>query len=89
MPAPYTVKTTRQVDAFLKKHAHEIGRFKKALLRLQFDLLPGDSEHLEDVRAYKMRIGNYRALYRLDIDCNTIVVFDLDRRESVYSKQYR
>jgi mRNA interferase RelE/StbE len=52
---------------------------------LQTNPVPSDSKHIIGERGvYRLRIGDYRALYRIDYQESKIIIFKIDKRERVY-----
>jgi len=52
---------------------------------LQTNPVPSDSKRIVGERGvYRLRIGDYRALYRIDYQESKIIIFKIDKRERVY-----
>lgn len=83
----YVIKIEKPVIKFLKKHTTVASRFLQKIA-----LMERDPQHdLLDIKKltgttdrYRLRIGKYRFLYRIDHDQIVIYFFDADGRGDVY-----
>ena len=59
-------------------------RIEKALGRLQQNPVLGIKLHGELANYYKLRVGDYRVVYRFDTKTSTVVVVKIEHRQGVY-----
>jgi mRNA-degrading endonuclease RelE of RelBE toxin-antitoxin system len=84
VPAPFFLKNTKQVTRYLDR-SPQAKRLADAILRLRSDLLPGDAIPLKgSPHHYRMRVGNWRIKYYFVPETNTVVVYEITRREDAY-----
>ena len=79
----------KQPEKFLGKVDKNIGArlMNKIETALSENPVPHNAKTIVGERGiFRIRIGDYRALYRVDYANSRIVVFKLDKRESVYEK---
>jgi mRNA interferase RelE/StbE len=56
----------------------------RALTRLQYDHMDGDIKKLAGIGRWRLRVGVYRVLYKIDHGIITITVIKVEHRGSVY-----
>jgi len=59
-------------------------RIKKALVALGDEPRPHGSKKLKDRDGFRIRIGNYRAIYEIDDTKKTVTVLDVGDRKEIY-----
>jgi len=83
----FEVKLDKQADKFLRKCEKIIfDRIVRKFEELKVNPIPHDSKRVQGYRepTFRIRIGDYRALYRLNHDERRIVVVKIDKRSKVY-----
>lgn len=81
------LKLDNQPADFLKKCDHLLfERIKKKLNMLREIPVPSDSKRVVGYPGptFRVRVGKYRALYRVNYSENRIIVVKIDHRERVY-----
>ena len=81
------LKLDNQPSDFLKKCEKVLfERIKKKIFDLKNNPVPHDSKRIigYDEPTFRIRIGKYRVLYRINYSTNLIVIVKIDHRESVY-----
>jgi len=84
----YSLFLEKQVIKFLSKlDIQTKTRIFNKLKKLEIEAVPHDAKRLVNVRekVFRIRIGVYRALYRLEDD-KLIIVFLIDKRSKVYKQ---
>ena len=56
----------------------------KALLSLGHEPRPVGSRNLKGREGYRFRVGNYRAIYRVDDDNQEVTVLRIGHRRDIY-----
>jgi mRNA interferase RelE/StbE len=74
--SPKAAKYLSKLDFSVKE------RISKALIKLSLEPPQGDIKSMSGKYGYRLRIGKYRALF--DVECNEIVVYDIDLRGQIY-----
>jgi len=77
----------KQPIKFLKNQSKEVSRriLDKIDETLKNNPVPKDAKYIiGEHGVYRIRIGDYRALYRINYQENKIIVFIIDKRERVY-----
>ena len=64
-------------------------RIIKHLKRLEENPRLSGSEKLTGMKAYKLRVGNYRIIYEIDDTSKEIKVFMIEDRKQVYKRLRR
>jgi mRNA interferase RelE/StbE len=59
-------------------------RMKVALLELTENPRPTGCKKLVGREGWRIRAGNYRAIYEIDDDNNTITILDVGNRKNIY-----
>ena len=83
----HTILLEKQALKFLKNLDKDTSRrIIEKLELLEEDPIPSNARKLLSVKnnAYRIRVGNYRILYRLD--ANNIIVFSINKRSVVYKR---
>ena len=83
----FAIKLDNQPRDFLKKCETEIyDRIKEKLKGLQENPVLHDAKRVVGYRepTFRVRVGKYRILYRINYEANLIVVAKIDHRETVY-----
>jgi mRNA interferase RelE/StbE len=83
----FEISYDKQPIKFLKTQNKDI--IKRILDKIDDTLkdnpVPQDAKHIiGEHGVYRIRIGDYRALYRINYQENKIIVFVIDKRERVY-----
>lgn len=89
----FKVKYSKQAEKFLKKNRAVGLRFMKAFIEISedpyeisnFDIKKYKSKNFNDI--FRLRIGQYRAIFRIVDDEIIIKVFTIDKRGDVYKKK--
>ena len=83
----FEIKLDRQPQDFLKKCDNVLfGRIKQKLNNLKENPVPSDAKRIigYELPTFRIRIGKYRALYRINHQENRIIIVKIDHRERVY-----
>ncbi|MBI4139794.1 type II toxin-antitoxin system RelE/ParE family toxin [Candidatus Woesearchaeota archaeon] len=83
----FEIKLDKQPEKFLKKCENILfGRIVGKLELLKTNPVPHDSKRITgyELPTFRIRIGKYRALYRINYDTKTIIIVSFDNRENVY-----
>ena len=83
----FEIALDKQADKFLRKSEHILfDRIVKKLEELKINPVPHDSKRVQRYNdpTFRIRIGDYRALYRVNYEEKRIVVVKIDHRERVY-----
>ncbi len=83
----FEVTLDKQADKFLKKCEKILfDRIVNKLGELALNPVPHDSKRVQGYSepTFRIRIGDYRALYRVNHEEKRIVVVKVDNRERVY-----
>ena len=59
-------------------------RINKAIARLGENPRPYGIRKLTAAEGYRIRVGNYRVLYKVDDDAGTVTIYRVMSREDVY-----
>lgn len=79
------VFSTRALRFLAKVEKEDRTRVVKKLEALQEDPFPSGIKKLKgEVDVYRLRIGDFRVLYKLIADDEVILVFRVDKRSRVY-----
>ena len=84
----FEISLDKQADKFLRKCEKILfDRIVKKLEELKLNLVSHDSKRLQgyDEPTFRIRIGDYRALYRINHEEKRIVIVKVDKRDQVYS----
>ena len=60
-------------------------KMKDALLELANDPRPFGCKKLSGRDGWRIRTGNYRAIYEIDDDLKTVTILDVGNRRDIYS----
>ena len=71
----------KELDALPKSMRERIVR---RLLSLEGDPRPPGSKKLQGEESYRLRVGDYRALYRIDDQNRMVTVYAVGHRREVY-----
>ena len=83
----FEIKLDKQAEHFLAKCENEIfERISQKLEALKPNPVPHDSKRVlgYELPTFRIRIGKYRALYRINYEEKRIVVVKIDKRNKVY-----
>ena len=85
----YHVDLSQRADKFLNKLPQNISdRIKDRLKLLAGNPVPSDTKFMgrdeAGDKAFRYRIGNYRAIYTLQESQNIIIITKIDKRPRVY-----
>jgi mRNA interferase RelE/StbE len=81
------VKLDKQPERFLKKCEKLVfDRIIKSLKELSKNPIPQDAKKVVGYKlpTFRIRIGKYRALYRVNYEEKRVIVVKIDHREKVY-----
>ena len=83
----FEIKLDKQAENFLAKCENEIfGRISEKLEVLSQNPVPHDAKRVlgYELPTFRIRIGKYRALYRVNYEEKRIIVVKIDKRDKVY-----
>jgi mRNA interferase RelE/StbE len=83
----FEIALDKQADKFLRKCEKDLfDRIIKKLKELAINQVPHDSKRVRghSEPTFRIRIGDYRALYRVNHEEKRIIVVKVDKRERVY-----
>ena len=83
----FNVKLDNQPEKFLKKADRILqDRIHAKITALQNDPFPHDSKRIVNRRekTFRIRVGDYRILYVVYFEENTILISKIDKRKNVY-----
>lgn len=83
----FDVKLDKQPEKFLKTCEISLfDRIMSKLKELKYNPVPHDAKRIVgyELPTFRIRIGKFRALYRINYQVNTIIVVKIDHREHVY-----
>lgn len=85
----YTVRLTKKAEKDVAKLGSGIrDRILKSLVELRSDPLPRGAQKLEGRRKesprYRIRVGDYRIVYRVDDDVLIVLVLKVGHRREIY-----
>lgn len=83
----FDIKLNNQAEHFLAKCEDELfERISEKLETLKQNQVPHDAKRIlgYELPTFRIRIGKYRALYRVNYDDKTIIVVKIDKRGKVY-----
>lgn len=83
----FEIKFDKQAEHFLAKCEDEIfERISDKIEILKQNPVPHDAKRVlgYELPTFRIRIGKYRALYRINYDDKIIIVVSIDKREKVY-----
>ncbi|MBI4918709.1 type II toxin-antitoxin system RelE/ParE family toxin [archaeon] len=83
----FDVKLDKQPEKFLKNCEKLLfDRIVSKLKELKENPVPHDAKRIAgyELPTFRIRIGKYRSLYRINYQTNTIIVVKIDHRENVY-----
>ncbi len=84
----FEISLDKQADKFLRKCEKILfDRIVKKLEELKLNPVPHDAKRVQGYNepTFRIRIGDYRALYRINHEGKKIIVVKVDKRENVYS----
>ena len=83
----FEIKLDKQAEHFLYKCENEIFELiSEKLEALKQNPVPHDSKRVlgYELPTFRIRIGKYRALYRVNYEEKRIIVVKIDKRDKVY-----
>lgn len=85
MASKYSVFTTGKADKNLESlPADDRERMLEAILALGDDPRPPGSRKLQGREGYRLRVGNYRALYLIDEGLSEVTIHRIGHRQGIY-----
>lgn len=85
--AVYHVELHRGAQRDLERLARAlVDRVAQQIDRLERDPYPAGSEKLTGVEAYRIRVGDYRIIYRVDDAARSVTVMRVRHRREMYRK---
>ena len=84
----FEIVLDNQADKFLRKCEKLLfDRIVKKLELLKLNPVPHDSKRIlgTEEATFRIRMGDYRALYRINYETKKIIIVKIDKRENVYS----
>lgn len=85
----YSLLFEKQVLKYLFKLDKKVSRrIIDKIKLLKENPIPHDSKRLVNVKykSFRIRIGDFRVLYRIDEEGKVIIIFLIDKRSKVYKK---
>ena len=80
----YIIKIEKAAQKFIRKQSKPV---QERLLTAIYKLPDGtDIKKLSNSNYYRLRVGNFRVLYTIDIDIKIIDVENVDNRGDVYKR---
>ena len=87
----YSVELSQKADKFLKKLDKNLDeRIKAKLMLLAENAVPSDAKFItreNGDKVFRVRIGDYRALYKLKEKEKIVLVAKIDKRPRVYGRR--
>ena len=85
----FSVKYENKASKFLNKLAvkTDVKRIVYKIEDLAKNPFPQESKRVEgynDIKVFRVRVGNYRILYFVDYDNSKLYIINIDKRERVY-----
>jgi mRNA interferase RelE/StbE len=83
----FEIKFDTQAEHFLAKCENEIfERVSEKLENLKQNPIPHDARRVlgYELPTFRIRIGKYRALYRVNYEEKRVIIVKIDKREKVY-----
>ena len=81
----YQIRLIPQAQKDLDKFPHDtFYRIKAEILELQQNPRPHGVEKLTHQEAYRVRVGDYRILYRIDDSTKEIFIYRIKHRKEAY-----
>ncbi|MEK6910607.1 MAG: type II toxin-antitoxin system RelE/ParE family toxin [Nanoarchaeota archaeon] len=83
----FEIKFDKQAEHFLTKCENEVfERISGKLKTLKINPVPQDAKRLMgyNLPVFRIRIGKYRAIYRINYQENRIIIVKIDKRDKVY-----
>ncbi|MEK6848328.1 MAG: type II toxin-antitoxin system RelE/ParE family toxin [Nanoarchaeota archaeon] len=83
----FEIRLDKQPENFMSKCENEIfNRINAKLETLKYNPIPHDAKRVigYELPTFRIRIGKYRALYRINYETNIIIVVKIDKRDRVY-----
>lgn len=85
MTPDYTVNIPRRIQKRINQLPATVqNRMINALLTLGSEPRPVGSRNLKGREGYRLRVGNYRAIYRIDDASQEVTVLRVGHRKDVY-----
>ena len=84
----FEIVLDNQADKFLRKCEKVLfNRIIEKLDSLKNDPVPHDAKRVQGyaVLVFRVRIGDYRVLYRINYDIKRVIVVKIDKRDKIYS----
>lgn len=83
----YSVEISKTAFKILSKLPNKIAeKIEIALLKLEENSRPIGSKKLSGFKdLYRLRIGDYRAIYSIEEEIVTIIVLDIGHRKEIYN----
>jgi mRNA interferase RelE/StbE len=83
----FEIKLDKQAEKFLNKCENDV--FERILNKidgLKINPVPQDAKRIlnYNLPAFRIRIGKYRAIYRINYEENRIIIVKIDKRDKVY-----
>ncbi len=86
----YSVENSRKADKILKKLDSYIRKIiKKGLKKLEKNPIPSDAKFItrhKGDKVFRVRIGDYRVLYKLKKKENIVLIANIDKRPRIYHR---
>ena len=83
----YEIQIRRKAQKSLAKIPEPFqGNIIDAINLLAHNPHPANSKKLTGRPAWRIRIGNYKAIYEIENNLLTILVLDIDHRKNIYRK---
>ncbi|MBW2969238.1 type II toxin-antitoxin system RelE/ParE family toxin [Candidatus Woesearchaeota archaeon] len=84
------MELSRKADDFFSKLDKNIkDRMKKGLKKLKFNPVPNNTKFIgrhKGDKVFRVRIGDYRTLYKIKEDKKIVLITKIDKRSRVYNR---
>jgi len=84
----FDVKLTNSANKFLKNcHSNVFERIAKKIEKLRIQPYLSETISIKsNVKQYRVRVGNYRIIYRVDEANKVIFIIKIDKRSKIYKR---
>ena len=82
-----SIEFSSHARKYLKKCEKSLSdRLGKRIEMLAIDPFPTDSIRVkgQEGKVFRIRVGDYRIIYKIYYDINTLMIFKIDKRERIY-----
>lgn len=84
----YRVERSSRARRGLRRlHPREADRIERAIAILANDPRPAGCKRLTASAEWRIRVGDYRIIYRVDDELSLVFVIQIDKREDAYRRR--